>query len=262
MGEQTTPFTWGLEKLNQRFGLPDKRDLITLFWYMSCWKTEFTYFVARENVRAWNAVCYISLELPEYDMKLRIARKCAWIKKIDYQRGNYTDYQKSIMDEKLKELNTISKLFIVKPEKSDIWEITKTMHEYYDKGCRMFIIDNLDKISWPSDENKRYQEISSTLQNEKNEFNTCIILIHHAKKPMNIIQAYTPAWMSGIRWSQKILDNSTQVFEIWRNLDPDTWNDPKEKAKVEIYQLKDTFEWANGFETIYFNKWVYQEEWE
>jgi len=44
---------------------------------MSSGKTEFTYFVARKNIEQGVKVCYISLELPEYDMKLRIARKSA-----------------------------------------------------------------------------------------------------------------------------------------------------------------------------------------
>jgi hypothetical protein len=29
---------------------------------------------------------------------------------------------------------------------------------------------------------------------------------------------------------------------------------------VSITQLKDTFEWANWYENIYFNKWEYVEE--
>ena len=52
-------FTWWLESLNKRFGRPWKRDLITLFGYMSSWKTEFTYFVSRKNAELGNKVCYI-----------------------------------------------------------------------------------------------------------------------------------------------------------------------------------------------------------
>jgi len=79
-----TELTWWLDKLNKRFWLPDYKELIVLFWYMSSWKTEFSYFVARKNAEKWNPVCYISLELDEYSMKLRIARKRASINKYDY----------------------------------------------------------------------------------------------------------------------------------------------------------------------------------
>jgi hypothetical protein len=34
------------------------------------------------------------------------------------------------------------------------------------------------------------------------------------------------------------------VFEIWRDLDPET-EDKKVKAEVQIHQYKDTFEGAN-----------------
>lgn len=253
-------FTWGLDSLNKRFGRPGKRDLITLFGYMSSWKTEFTYFVARKNVEIGNKVCYVSLELPEFDMKLRIARKRAWISKDDAQTGNYTDNQKIIVNQEMEKMNNLKDLFIVKPEDCTIRWIEHTIREHYDKWCRFFVIDNLDKIPWNENDNVRQQEISSILQDIKNELHICIILIHHAKKPFNSVQQYMPAWMVGVRGTQKILDNSTQVFEVYRDLDPENTN-PETKAKVTLYQYKDTFEGANGFVDIYFNKWDYTESW-
>jgi hypothetical protein len=38
---------------------------------------------------------FISLELPEYDMKLRIARKRAGVSKFDFQSKNYNENQKN-----------------------------------------------------------------------------------------------------------------------------------------------------------------------
>ena len=82
-----TPFTRWLDVIDRKFGKPDLRELIILFWYASAGKTEFSYFVARSNANTGNSVCYISLELPEYDMKLRIARKSAGISKINWQKS-------------------------------------------------------------------------------------------------------------------------------------------------------------------------------
>ncbi len=256
-----TPHTRWLDSVNNRFGKPDQRELIVLFGYMSSGKTEFSYFVARENIKLWNKVCYISLELPEYDMKLRIARKSAGVSKIDFQNWHITPYQKDLMNANFKDLDNTEWLYIIKPDDCGLWDIEKTIHEYYDKWCRMFIVDNLDKISWKENDNARYQEISSLLQDTKNNLWINIILIHHAKKPFNKQQQYTPAGMSWLRWSQKILDNATQVIEIWRDLDPET-EDPEMKALVQLHQYKDTFEWANGYIDIYFDKWSYKDVYE
>lgn len=81
-----TKYTRGLKKIDQRFGMPSKRELIILFGYMSSGKTEFAYFVARKNAALGNKVLFISLELPEYDMKLRLARKRAGISKYAFQK--------------------------------------------------------------------------------------------------------------------------------------------------------------------------------
>jgi hypothetical protein len=43
-----------------------------------------------------------------------------------------------------------------------------------------------------------------------------------------------------MRGSQKIMDNATQMFEVYRDLDPDLPD--IERPKVEIIQMKDTFE--------------------
>ena len=253
-----SPYTRWLESVNRKFWKPDIRDLIVLFWFMSSGKTNFTYYVARKNIELWIKVCYVSLELPEYDMKLRIARQSAWVWKNDFQNGNYDDNQKAIMEIIFEWLNKQEELHIIKPENSEMWTIMKTCREYYDMWCRLFIIDNLDKINWDSNDNTRYQNISSQFQDFKNENNCAVILIHHAKKPSNKQFAYSPAWMSGLRWSQKILDNATQVIEIYRDLDPDITDE--DKKVVTLYQYKDTFEWSNWYVEILFDKWWYVEK--
>jgi hypothetical protein len=118
------------------------------------------------------------------------------------------------------------------------------MRHKYDEGYRMFVIDNLDKILAEDreDENKRYQRITSILQDFKNENHLCILLLHHAKKP-ETKNPYKRAGIAGMRGSQKIMDNCTQVFEIYRDLDPEI---PEiDKPTVEIIQMKDSAEGNN-----------------
>lgn len=251
-----TPFTRWIKKLNERFGKPDTKELIVLFGYMSAGKTEFAYFVARQNIKLWVKVWFISLELDEDSMKLRIARKKASVSKIEFQDKLYTDTQEQLMQDTLNELEKQEWLYLDCPDAKDIRSIMKQIRELYDKWCRMFIIDNLDKIWGSSDENERYKTITNALQDFKNSCRVCIVLLHHAKKPTKTAE-YMPAGMSWLRGSQKILDNATQVMEIWRDLDPDN---EANRDEVYIYQYKDTFEWANGVSNIYFKKWDYYDE--
>lgn len=255
-----TPFTWGIKQLDKRFGKPWIRELIILFGFSSSWKTEFSYYTARKNAWLWNKVLYISLELPEYDMKLRICRKKAWINKYEFQTWKYSEEQKALMSKEWENLKDDSNIKITSPERKDLAWIEKEVRQWFDDWYRMFIIDNLDKVSmiWV-DENTRYQRITTFLQDFKNENDACIILIHHAKKADWRWLTYKRSWLAGMRWSQKIIDNATQLFEIYRDIDPDEI-DETTKAKVEIIQMKDTFEWANWFEEIYFYKWEYYDE--
>jgi len=238
-------------------GKPDLNELIVFFWYMSCWKTEFCYYMARENAQIGNKVWFISIELDEYNLKLRIARKRACIDKNMFQNQTYTDTQRILMKDEFEKIDKMKDIFIVNPI-NDTNHIIDEIRRLYDQWCRLFVIDNLDKISGVENDNARYQYITSSLQNLKNELPICIILIHHAKKPLNKIQSYSPAGMSWLRGSQKIMDNATQVIEIWRDLDPDIIQE--EKDRVVLYQYKDTFEWWNGKVTIYFSKWDYYGE--
>jgi hypothetical protein len=158
-------YTRWLDEIDNRFWKPDDRELITFFGFMSSGKTEYLYFMARKNIVNWIKVCFLSLELPEYDMKLRIARKSAWVNKIQYQNWQYTQVQKQIIIDKFKELENMTDLRIIKPTRNDMWEIENLIRRNYDDWYRLFIIDNLDKISWKENDNTRYQEISSN--NEK-----------------------------------------------------------------------------------------------
>ena len=68
-----------------------------------------------------------------------------------------------------------------------------------------------------------------------------------------------PGGIAGIRGSQKIIDNATQVVEIFRTLDPEE-TDPEERAKVRLLQYKNTMSGQNGVADIYFDMGTYVEE--
>lgn len=251
-------FTWWLETLDKKFGKPSVRELIVMFGYSGIWKTEYSFFVARRNAEAWKLVQYFSLELPEYDMKQRICLSRAAVSKYEFQTNKYTQTQKDIMDWTYLELEAISNLKIIWQEDKTIDWIIEQIQIWYNNWCKMFFIDNLDKVTlkyWWDNENARYQSITSRLQDLKNKLNVCIILIHHAKKQFNTAQMSTPAWVEWLRWSQKIVDNSTQIFEVFRDLDPDSYDFADNVT--QIFQLKDTFWWPKGYQKIQFSHWWY-----
>jgi len=76
--------------------------------------------MARENAKIGNKVLYISLELPEYDMKLRLARKKAGINKFDFQEQNFSEEQKLVMESEWELLQKEPNIKIVSPEEKTL----------------------------------------------------------------------------------------------------------------------------------------------
>jgi replicative DNA helicase len=234
----------------------NKRDLVVLAWYPSCWKTEFTYFIAKENAKIWIKTLYISLELKPEDMFIRIARKKAWVSKLDWQERKLTNEQFETIDLEYKKLQNIKDIQILSYEEAPkVERIIETMDKYREMWFWLFFIDNLWKIVWEQNEITRFWEITSKLQDYKNKHNICVWLLHHLSKPNKQVQ-YKPWWASAIRWSQKIIDNASLVFELYRNLDPDE-EDKDEKKITKLILLKDTMDWATWTVNLEFNKWDY-----
>lgn len=253
-------FTWGLKKLDKILSKPDLMELITIYWGAWTWKTEFTHFVARANADNWVKVCYISLEMPREQLALRYALKRAGIKEyIEYQDKKYTSHQWELIEQYYKEFINYpnialvweDRLYTVQELLSDNREQVWVMQEYYDMGYRMFIIDNLWKIQSAKNEWESQWEITSLLQSWKNKNKACVFLIHHTGKKQKGTEA-------SMRWSQKIIDNSTRVIKLER--DSDSEATPIERAKLEISQEKNSMRWSYDTTECYFDRGVYVEE--
>lgn len=237
----------------------ENRELVVFWGFSWIGKTEFMYFLWRKNANKDNNVMYLNLELPANVMLERLAKNKAGITKYNYQIKNYTDIQIKEYEKELKRLKNIDplklNLYSFK-ENPDIRSICKTIRSGYDKWYRLFIIDNLGCIRWSSNENERFDVITRELQLLKNESNLSIILVHHLKKPLDS-KKYSPWWPWAFRGSQKVVDNSTQLIEIWRDLDPE--NIDENKKEVKLLQYKDTIGGNQGYCSIWFEKWEYYE---
>lgn len=262
--ENKVPFTWWLRKVDEALTKPWYDELIILAGYPGMGKTEFTHFMARANADKWVKVCYLSLELTSENLAIRYAVKSAWVKWIDWQEKNYSDHQKEIIEKKYKEFKGYENIEVVGDDRTytldDLigdypdWRLW-VLDEYYVKGYKLFIIDNLWKIWWFDNELKAQAEISSRLQDWKKKTRACVILLHHMSKKDK--KGNRAEWgTESIRWNQKIQDNATQIIEIYRNTDPEE-TDPEERAKVRLKQYKHTMAWVNWYAEMYFYKGTY-----
>lgn len=258
------PFTWWMKKIDEVLSKPGFDELIIFAWYPGMGKTEFTHFVARSNADKGVEVCYLSLELTAENLAIRYAVKSAGVKWIDWQDKKYTESQKEIIERKYTEFKNYKKITVLGDDRTYtlddlIGEYPNWRHgildEYYAKGCKLFIIDNLGKI-WGFDNELKWQaEITSRLQDWKKKTKACVILLHHMGK-RDKKSRWEEGWVEGIRGSQKIIDNATQVIEIYRNTDPEEI-DKEEKSKVRLKQYKHTMAGLSGYVEIYFSKWTY-----
>jgi len=249
-------YTRGIEWFPEFIGKFADRDLVVLAWYPSSWKTEFTYFLAQKNAKQDVKTLYISLELKPQDLLLRLSRKRAGVSKLQYQNKSLSDYQADLITQKYDELRNLKNLKVISYSWSPTVDILeKTICEYEQEWYKLFFIDNLWKIDWDSNENIRFEDITSKLQNLKNNKNICIWLLHHLSKPSKQSQ-YNPWWIASFRWSQKIIDNASLVFEIHRNQDPEA--NELEKSEVWLYLYKDTMDWATGKADLVFKNWDYE----
>ena len=248
-------FDRGIEGMPDWLWCFDKKDLVLLAGYPSTGKTEFTFFLAKENAKNWQKVLYISLELPAQQLIERLARKKTWITKKMRQDNDITEQQMNNMERQFNKVKDLENLVIAGYKSSpNVDMLEDTIRKYKKQGFDLFFIDNLGKITGEDNENKRFDIISSRLQDLKNNQDICIFLLHHLSKPQRNM-AYSPWWPWAIRGSQKLIDNSSLVFEIYRDLDPDAIEN--DKKRVELILYKDTMDGATWIVELEFQAGEY-----
>ena len=252
--QQADLITRGNENINNVFGYACN-DLIVVVAEPWMGKTEWTCHVATENGRLWKRVLYYSLELSPSKLKQRSSYAKAGLSKAQFQRG---DYDKRLNDTIEKNYKEFDKYFDLTWNQSmqDIDVLLSNIESKAKEWYDLIIIDNLWKIrrDWHKDLEVEIR-LTSDLQNLKNKYkNLNIILVHHQGK----VKDRASEWMASVRWSQKIGDNATIMIQIWRDKDPE--ETAEVKARVCLYQFKDTEWWVIAKEDIYFRNGQYHEK--
>lgn len=160
------------------------------------------------------------------------------------------------MDDYITFLDSFDNLKFISYESSPtIQDIIKTIEKEAEGGCRLFYIDTIWNIIGWKDEIDRLSAVSSQLRIAVNNLWVCIMCLHHMKKPQATDWLKPWGW-TRIRGTQKLIDDSTIVAEIWRDLDPDE-EDPKSLAEVRLLQYKDTLGWHTGAVDFYYDNGTY-----
>ena len=219
--DKITPFTRWLQSIDKKFGRFDYSTFIVTIWESQSWKTEFTFFQARQNALRWHKVCYLALEMTKKQMILRICQKRANVTKEEWDNKSFDDSQKQIMKNVYDKLWDFANLDISYIKTPTIEIIKQTILEKSKEWYSLFYIDNLWFITW--DTTKEVEIASLVVRELKGMTNSnklTINLIHHFNK-WNTQERNWPRWMASIRSSWKIENDTDYVLQVWRDLAED-----------------------------------------
>ena len=251
-----TPYTRGLESLDNSFGRFDNQKLIVTVWESQSWKTEFTFFQARKNADKWHKVCYLALEMNKKNMILRIAMKRNKITKAQRDNKDLSEEQKHNIRELYQKLWNYTNLNILHLSSPTIDNIITEIEEKHKEWYTLFYVDNLWFIAWEWNEFENTTEAIRKLKDITNKHELTINLIHHFNK-WNTQERNTPRGIASIRGSGKIENDVDYAMQVWRDLDPDL--SVEEKSKVTILLQKDRERGDPQMQDIKFNRWDYIE---
>lgn len=234
--ETVTPFTRWLPSVDNKFGRFERNKLIVTIGESQSWKTEYTFFQARQNANKWYKVCYIALEMNKKQMILRICQKVAGVSKADRDNKNLTESQKQRMRDKYDELRNYTNLDIVYISKPTVDDIKEVIKEKQKEWVELFYIDNLWFVIGDMPEIELTPMVIRELKDLTNTQPISINLLHHFNKWWAKDRIW-PRGMASIRSSGKIENDADYVFQVWRDLDDDL--PPEDKKLVGLYLQKD-----------------------
>jgi len=244
-------YTWWVPEMDELFGKVADKDLVIVTAGTNQWKTTFVNFLANSNWLAGAKVTYFTLELRAIEIKQRYAFVRVWLNKNQFNEWDYTEEQKNKMLKIIDQYEDNFKLYDF-DEYPDIDTLCKLIEDLHtNKWQTMFIIDNLWNIKSNKSELDTQSDITSRLQQLKNKYDICIILIHHNNKfkKKESIQDHSLANMRG---NQKIADNSNIVIELSREYD-----EMMRQSTTKISQHKDTQWWVNKTVLLEYARWEF-----
>jgi len=252
----TMPFTWGTDDIDRAFAPIQGDSFIVFAGESGAGKTCYTFDMAEKNAILGHVVLYLSLEMSTEGILTRVAREYAGINKEQWRdKKTIPEYEKELylrrkaVLKKNKNLVTVGFGSGALPTIQNIQGVIKRVQP------NIVFIDNFDLIvkrgvqTQTEEESSLSGRILSLCKTEK----VPIILVHHLKKGEENSEVKMRG-INALRGSGKIVHNADMVVMCWRQIAPNLFDTPQQKAKFVISQQKDRDFGGGGYHTCYFYK--------
>lgn len=224
------PFTWGSRGRDLVLGILNRGQYNVLVGEAGAGKTEFSFYLSRENARRGHKILYISLEMTTRGLLERYAEKKAGVTREELLDANIPPYKLKKIEECLENM----------PENIEFWgaqgvSVDEIRKKLFRRKYDMVFIDNFGFMDDASKEEDKYQEISRQLVNLKKGNNACIIAMHHFRKDSG--RKGTRA-LQDLRGSAKIGDDVDLAIHYCRAC-KDVFEKEEDKYACMLRILKD-----------------------
>ena len=257
---EISPFTWGLDWMNDRFWKFYPWDFTVILGESWHWKTEFALFQAIENAKRWNKVSFISLEMTPDNLVDRLCKRKADITIVEDNTKNIPEHKMRKYAEHRYTLLQNPNLDFTAPRQNTVADIVNFIKEKHKQWYTLFYLDNFGFVT--SDAAKNETEIMTELSRELkqlcNEIWVAIFWLHHFTK-WNQKQRVWVRWLAAIRWSWKIENDIDYGLIVYRDtIDVEDWISEDNEAKLII--AKNRRNWIVWSFDVLFEGWEYIED--
>lgn len=245
--ENKTKLTWGTRNRDIELTMLEPGQYNVLVGDSGMGKTEFCFYLARENAAMGNRVLYISLEMSTEALIRRYAMRRAGIQKVENLDKNIPAAKLKRLEEIIRDIPENLKFF--GGEKITVLEISSQIKKgRYD----LVFIDNFGFIDKEGmEEKERYEAISRELVSLKKAQKVCIIALHHFTKNG---QRGMGRSIADLRGTGKIENDTDLVIDFTRPSHKDEDASPEDKCAAVIRQFKDRIEGMYSSFVVYFQK--------
>lgn len=247
LDKEVQVFTWGTRTLDKKITPIQSHHFIILAGGTGAGKTAFSFDVAMKNAREGKKVLYLSLEMSEEQILVRVARAKAGITKAEWRnRLTIPSYKKEKYRESLEGIKQVRGIQLkglpsgVEPSTENLIALIQELNP------DLVVIDNFDLIKKDSNVSEYLEQnrIAETFMNFCHQEHKPVMVIHHLNPKSKAVG------VGSMRGSGKIADDCDVALFCFRE-----WHEEalqKDNAKFTIKIEKDRDFGQLDFAEVYF----------